>query len=152
MSPSTPGPSSAIPILFLEPFCGYLSMINRFCQLLSKDDKTNLWSPKVDKSKFDFSLRFEGPCVVPLPDSYYPGAISERKGNTLKGSQGLYRKAKARICPWLSYMCHIRSTVDPSQPPTQLATREFDRGEYLWQILGRSIYSMNLYQMLFNND
>ena len=27
-----------------------------------------------------------------------------------------------------------------------------DRGEYLWQILGRTIHSTNLYQLLFYND
>ena len=35
------------------------------------------------------------------------GDASERSGNTLKHNFSL--KAKARIWPWLSYMCHIRS-------------------------------------------
>jgi len=34
-------------------------------------------------------------------------AASERRGNSLKG----YLRAKASIWPWLSYMCHIRSTA-----------------------------------------
>ena len=33
----------------------------------------------------------------------------ERRGDNLEGFNDFYRKAKARIWPWLSYMCHIRS-------------------------------------------
>ena len=38
-------------------------------------------------------------------------AASERRGNTCKGFKDFYLKVKARICPGLSYMCHIRSTA-----------------------------------------
>jgi len=35
----------------------------------------------------------------------------ERRGTNLTGFMDLYLKAKAIIWPWLSYMCHIRSTA-----------------------------------------
>ena len=34
----------------------------------------------------------------------------------------------------------------------EVCTTKSHRGEYLRHILGRSIYSTNLYQMLFDND
>ena len=37
-------------------------------------------------------------------------AASERRGNNLNGYKDFYLRAKARIRPLLSYMCHIRST------------------------------------------
>jgi len=36
---------------------------------------------------------------------------SERRGDNLKGFEGFYLKAKARIWPGLSYVCQIRSTA-----------------------------------------
>ena len=45
----------------------------------------------------------------PLPQPLF---VSKRRGINLKGLQDFYLKAKARIWPWLSYMCHIRSTAD----------------------------------------
>ena len=35
----------------------------------------------------------------------------ERKGINLKDFKDFYMKAKARIWPGLSYMCHFRSTT-----------------------------------------
>jgi hypothetical protein len=37
-------------------------------------------------------------------------STSKRKGNNLKGSEDFSLKPKARIWPWPSGMCHIRST------------------------------------------
>ena len=36
----------------------------------------------------------------------------ERRGDNLKGSKDFYLKDKAIIWPWLSDVCHIRSTSD----------------------------------------
>ena len=38
--------------------------------------------------------------------------IYERRGITLKRFKDVCLKAKARIWPWLSYTCRIRSTAD----------------------------------------
>ena len=48
---------------------------------------------------------FKGPT---LKSTDQPG----RRGNTLKRFQGFYLKARTRIRPCMSYMCHIRSTED----------------------------------------
>ena len=37
--------------------------------------------------------------------------VCERRVNNLKVSRDFYLEAKARIWPWLSYMCHIGSTA-----------------------------------------
>ena len=34
-----------------------------------------------------------------------------RRSNRLKGFEDFYLNAKARIWPWLSYVCHVRSTA-----------------------------------------
>ena len=39
-----------------------------------------------------------------------------------------------------------------SQRPMEHIDRRSYRGEYSWQVLGKSIYSTSLYQMLFYND
>ena len=49
---------------------------------------------------------------------------SNRNGNTLKRFKDVCFNANARIWPWLSYMCHIRSTGDGETPP-QKREREF---------------------------
>ena len=38
-------------------------------------------------------------------------AASERRGNTVKRFKNFYLEAKASIWPWLSWMCHVGSTV-----------------------------------------
>ena len=38
-------------------------------------------------------------------------ATAERRGKTLNGFKDFYVKAKARIWPWLPYICHICSIV-----------------------------------------
>ena len=47
--------------------------------------------------------------VSPRPVSSF--ADAEQRGNTLQNCQDFYLKAKARIWPWPSYMCQIRSTA-----------------------------------------
>ena len=37
------------------------------------------------------------------------GSAFERRGNTVIRLEHFYLKAKARIWPWLSYMCFVRS-------------------------------------------
>ena len=43
--------------------------------------------------------------------TYEPSAV-ERRRNTFKGLKEFHLKAKAETWPWLSYMCHIRSTAE----------------------------------------
>ena len=45
------------------------------------------------------------------PSSPLPRSTAERRGNHSKGFKDLYLKAKARIWPGLSCMCHVRSTA-----------------------------------------
>ena len=48
-----------------------------------------------------------------------------RRGNNFKGSMDFHLKAKARIWPWLSYVCHIRLSkrlVLPTTKRRQTAT------------------------------
>jgi len=47
------------------------------------------------------------------PSSEPVGTASERRGNNLKGFKHFYLEAKARIWPWLAYMCHIRPDGAP---------------------------------------
>ena len=47
-------------------------------------------------------------------------SASARKGNNLKGFEDFRLKVKARIWPWLSYMCRICSTADWSDAWTHL--------------------------------
>ena len=45
------------------------------------------------------------------------GTAFERSGNTLKRYKRFYLEAKARMWPWLSYLCHIRSKAADSASP-----------------------------------
>jgi len=45
----------------------------------------------------------------PLPKN--EGTAAERTGSHFQGLEDFSVEAKARIWPWLSYLCHIRSTV-----------------------------------------
>jgi len=57
-------------------------------------------------------------CPLQSTSSSTPcSTAAERKGNQLKGLKDFYLNAKARIWPWLSYMCHIRSTAACPPPP-----------------------------------
>ena len=48
-------------------------------------------------------------------------AGSERRGNNIKRVIDFYLKAKAKIWPWLGYMCHVRSETDAPESSTQTA-------------------------------
>ena len=43
-------------------------------------------------------------------------SCSERRGNSLKAFTDYSQRVKARIWPWLRFVCHIRSTAAPHLP------------------------------------
>ena len=54
-------------------------------------------------------------------------SASERRGSRLKGFKDFYLKAKAKIWPCLTYMCHIRSTADTHTPYVYFSSEQRGR-------------------------
>ena len=59
----------------------------------------------------DFQVLFERKGLIGWLNPAVDNTASERRGDNLKSFTGFYLEAKARIWPWQSYFCRIRSAA-----------------------------------------